>query len=59
MELGTVTRKPVSDCSDRELLEEIATRGRQAEETIEALTQQPMIAALLEGQSPMQAMMAR
>lgn len=59
MKLGTASHKPVEHCSDRELLEEIVQRGRTAEAALEALSQNPMVAALMAGKSPMEAMMSR
>lgn len=53
------TRQNVSEMSDRELLEEIVTRGRAAEEALESLSQNPMVAAMLSGANPMAALMGQ
>jgi hypothetical protein len=48
----------ISAMTDRELLEELVSKTRALESALEALTENPMVNALMSGASPMEAMMA-
>lgn len=50
---------PLADMSDRDILEEMATNMRAVATALEALADNPMIAAIASGQNPMLAMMGR
>jgi hypothetical protein len=52
-------RTPVTDMTDRELLEELVVNGRALADALEALAQNPMIAAIANGTNPMAALMGR
>lgn len=49
----------MAEMTDREILEEMATNMRSVAVALEALADNPMIAAIANGQNPMLAMMGR
>lgn len=56
METNGFPKTDVKQMSERELLEEVVTQMRAIIETIDALSNHPMISAISSGQNPLMAM---
>jgi hypothetical protein len=54
-----VERTNIDSMTDREILVEILTHMRDVEDAIEALSESPMVAAIMSGGNPLMAMMGR
>ena len=54
-----MTRVPVEEMTDTEMLREIVTNMRAVSDAVEMLQEHPLVSAIANGQNPMLAMMGR